>query len=83
MMALPMSTGMKITDHRKAAGKKALAKGMRQAFVKGFAEALPKELSKQFRQPCLNLMGLLLSGVPEGFAEALKPNKNDSQEQRT
>jgi hypothetical protein len=59
MMALPMSTRMKITDHRMAVGKEALAKGMCQAFAKGFAEVLPKELPKQFRQHCLHRMGLV------------------------
>lgn len=56
---------------------------MSQAFGKAFDQELPKGLLKEFRQACLNLIELIWGRFSEGFVKALKPNKNDSQEQKS
>ena len=56
---------------------------MPQAFGKAFAQELPKDLLKEFRQACLNLIELIWGRFSEGFVKTLKPNKNDSQEQKS
>jgi hypothetical protein len=56
---------------------------MSQAFGKAFAQELPKDLLKEFRQACLNLIELIWGRFSEGFIKALKPNKNNSQERES